>query len=154
MASKTSRRNPNALTATRRAALKFASHRVRVGWAVDMGADPKTVSIAAINTLGAPSANIPARDALTPVLVANADRIRAANAAALHAANAGEDVLEPLELLAADLEYALKQSVEAFSSPGNAPSTIAAKGFDDPLVGEGSDGGRLVAEAAAVVTTR
>lgn len=154
MASTVKRRNPNALMATRRIAASIGSLRVRVGWAVDMGADPKTVAIAAINTLGAPSVSIPPRDALTPVLAAMQDRIREANIAAVQAANRGEDVEYHLELLAADLEAALKQSVEAFNNPGNADSTIESKGFDDALVGAGPDGGRLVAEAAAQVSKR
>lgn len=140
--------------ATRRNALELASYRVKVGWSVELGADPETVRIAAINTLGAPAANIPARDALSPVLVAMRDRIRNANKAALQAANRAGDPYVPLERLAADLEAALKQSVEDFTNPPNAPSTIATKGFDDPLVGAGGDGGRLVAQAAAAVTKR
>ena len=154
MPSKVTRRNPNALMATRRKALELGALRVRVGWAVNMGAKPETVSIAAINMRGAPAANIPPRDALTPVLAENAARIRAANLAAMRAANRGKDVEVSLELLAADLEFALKRSVEDFSDPPNADSTVAAKGFNDPLVGEGSDGGRLVAEAAAQVSKR
>ena len=67
---------------------------------------------------------------------------------------AGGDVEEPLELLAGDLEFALKRSVEDFSDPENAPSTVDDKGFNDPLVGAGADGGRLVREAAAAVTKR
>jgi hypothetical protein len=140
--------------ATRRNALEFGRFRVKVGWSVELGASEETVTIAAINTLGAPAAGIPARDALTPVLAANADAIREANLAAARAANRDEDVEYPLELLAGKLEADLKQSVENFSTPGNAPSTIATKGFDDPLVGPESDGGRLVAEAAAAVTKR
>ena len=154
MASTVTRRNPNRLAATRRNALGLGKYRVKVGWSVELGASEETVTIAAINVLGAPSANIKERDALTPVLVANADAIRAANRDAMQAANRDEDVEYPLELLAAKLEADLKQSVESFSTPGNAPSTIEKKKFDDPLVGPESDGGRLVAEAAAAVTKR
>ena len=146
--------NPNPLTATRRIVAELGSLRVRVGWAVDMGADPETVQIAAINKLGAPAANIPARDAITPMIAQQKLVIRSALGHAAKAALRGRDPEPYLETLAATLELEAKRAIEAFSSPANAPSTIKGKGFDDPLIGKGADGGRLLAQVAARVSKR
>lgn len=157
MTSTVQRRNPNILTATRRNVSELGKYRVQVGWSVAMGADPETVAIVTFNTLGANLANggtIPARDALTPAIAASLDTIRAANIAAARAANRGDDPLPELEAAAADLELALKRSIEDFSTPANADSTADAKGFNDPLIGEGADGGRIYDQAAAKVLTR
>lgn len=152
MASTTQRRNPNALTASRRNMVQLGKYRVQVGWSDKMGAKPETVTIVTFNVLG--TENIPARDPLTPTIAANLDRIRAANVAAMQAANRGDDPEPELEELAASLESELKQAIEDFSSPPNATSTAKAKGFNDPLIGEGAGGGRIYAEAAARVLTR
>jgi hypothetical protein len=146
--------NPNPLAATRRIVAELGRYRVRVGWAQDMGADPKTVQIAAINMLGAPAANIPARDALTPMIQAEKLAIRSALGHAAKAALRGRDPTVYLEGLAAHLEQRAKSAIEAFSDPPNAPSTIRQKGADDPLIGKGSDGGRLLAQVAARVSKR
>ena len=151
--SSTSRRNPNALTATRRNVAAIGQYRVQVGWSVAMGADEETVGIAAINMLGAPSANIPARDVLTPTIEESVQSVRVTNAAAVRAANRGADPLPLLETMAARLEQRLKDNIDK-ATPGNADSTIAGKGFDDPLIGAGSDRGRIYAQAAARVLKR
>jgi len=152
MASKTTRKNPNALMATRRNVAQLKSYRVQVGWSKALGADPETVAIAAFNTIGTDT--IHPRDALTPALTANLERIRRGNAEAVRAAQRGDDPMPELEELAADLELALKRSIEEFNNPPNAESTVDQKGFNDPLVGAGADGGRLVTEAAAGVLKR
>ena len=146
--------NPNPLAATRRIVAELGRIRVRVGWAQDMGADPKTVQIAAINMLGAPAANIPARDALTPMIRAEKLTIRSALGHAAKAALRGRDPTVYLEGLAAHLEQRAKSAIEAFSDPPNAVSTIKGKGFDDPLIGKGPNGGRLLAQVAARVSKR
>ena len=151
--STTSRRNPNALAATRRNVAEIGQYRVQVGWSVAMGADEETVGVAAINMLGAPSANIPARDVLTPTIEESVQSVRVTNAAAVRAANRGADPLPLLESMAVRLETRLKDNIDK-AQPGNADSTIAGKGFDDPLIGAGSDRGRIYAQAAARVLKR
>ncbi len=118
-----------------------------------MGADPEAVTIAAINMLGAPRANIPARDVLTPTINDSIQSVRVTNAAAVRAANRGDDPLPLLEVMADRLEARLKDNINN-AQPGNAPSTIATKGFDQPLIGAGSDRGRIYAQAAARVLKR
>lgn len=155
--SKVTRKNPNALAATRRAALELGSYRVRVGWAIDLGADPETVFIAAVNALGAELANggrIPPRDVLTPFIRAQLPLIRRKQRTAVLLVAKGKDPQPALDDLAAELERLAKQAVRDFSTPGNAQSTIDRKGFDNPLVGAGPDGGRLVSELAAAVSKR
>ena len=150
----TKQRNPNALTATRRQALEIGKFRVRVGWAEDMGADPETVMIAAINMLGAPAANIPARDVLTPFIRNSFALIRRKQRSAVLAVNKGKDPEPILRELADELREGLKRALLEYNAEPNAPSTIAKKGFNDPLVGAGAGGGRLVEEANAQVTKR
>lgn len=147
------RRNPNALTATRRNIAEVGQYRVQVGWSVNMGANAETVGIAAINVLGAPSANIPPRDVLSPVLFDSLASVRNTSAAAIRAANRGADPLPLLEAMAERLEARLKESIDN-ASPANAESTEKHKGFNDPLIGAGSDRGRIYAQAAARVLKR
>jgi hypothetical protein len=44
------------------------------------------------------------------------------------------DGVEVLETMGTDIEGALQQSINEFSSPPLATSTVAAKGFDKPLI--------------------
>lgn len=152
--SKVKRRNPNALVNTRRVALEFGKYRVRVGWAVDMGAALETVGIAAINTLGAPSNNLPPRPVVEPFVRSQRALIRRKHRSAVVRANRGKDPEPKLEELADELREGGKQFIRDLSDPPNADSTIDQKGFDNPLVGVGSDGGRLVAEFNAEVKER
>lgn len=46
----------------------------------------------------------------------------------------GNDGPKVLALMGEDIEGALKQSINDFTDPGNAQSTIDAKGFDKPLI--------------------
>lgn len=154
MPMKTRQRNPNALTATRRQALEIGRFRVRVGWAEGMGASPETVAIVAINMLGAPSVNIPARDVLSPFIRRSFALIRRKQRSAVLAANRGRDPEPILQALADELRDGLQQAIREYNEEPNAPSTVAKKGFNDPLIGEGADGGRIVAEANAQVSKR
>ena len=149
--STTTRRNPNWLTATRRNVAELGQYRVQVGWSDKMGADPETVTIAAYNVLGTDT--IPARDVLTPTLTESLASVRNTNAAAVRAANRGADPLPLLEAMAARLEQRLKDNIDA-ATPENADSTADAKGLNDPLIGAGSDKGRIFAQAAARVLKR
>lgn len=150
--SSTERRNPNALKVLQQQAEELARRHIEVGWSVNMGAPGEAVTIAAYNTLG--TETIPARDALTPAVTGKLDAINEHNVRAVQAMNTGKSPDGELTLLALELQDALQQSVEDFSVPPNAPSTIAQKGgLDDPLIGLGADGGRILANARARVVT-
>ena len=150
--SKVTRRNPNALAATRRVALEFKRFRVRVGWSVDMGAAPETVEIATYNTLG--TATIPERPVVEPFVRTQFALIGRKQRSAVLLANRGKDPTTKLDELAEELAANGKQFIRDLSDPGNADSTIAQKGFDNPLVGAGANEGRLVSEFNAQVSER
>ena len=162
--SSTKRKNPNVWKATRRRVARLAEHEVKVGWSEQIKAKLTqdkngltTVDIATINVLGAHLANggeIKPRDPITPVVRGNANTIRGFNSKAVKAANRGEDPVPALEQLAEFLDKEVVKSVRDFNDPPNTQSTADGKGFNNPLVGAGSDGGRLVAEVGAAVVKR
>lgn len=49
----------------------------------------------------------------------------------------GFDVDKALGMMGEDISGALRESITSFTTPGLAPSTIARKGFDKPLVDTG-----------------
>jgi hypothetical protein len=151
MASSTTRTNPNALRIIRERADQLTSREIHVGWSHKMDASPETVTIAAFNTLG--TATIPARDALTPAVVGSLGVIRQRNVQAVHAVNTGAQAFPILDDLATELEDALHRSVMDFTTPANAPSTIAQKGRDAPLKGA-TDDGRIADYARAKVMNK
>ena len=127
-----------------------AGKEVAVGW-VEGKANAETATIALINTFGAPRANIPARDTITPAtdaLAPDAAKAFGEDGAAALKGSAGDT----LSSLADTAEARHKQEIADFNDPGNAPSTIAQKGFNDPLRGKGKD--RLYKGAGAVVRDR
>jgi hypothetical protein len=150
MASSATRTRPNAFADLRKAMHDLARYSVEAGWSLEMGASPESVKKAAINTFGAPSANIPARDVMTPLFDGLDGTIRAQQIDALTAVYQGRSPVPALERLAEIIEAKLKADIDGFTSPGNAPSTIADKGRDDPLV----DTGQMRDEAAARVVYR
>lgn len=143
--------SPEALEALQQRVKELNGMHIDAGWSGPLGASPETVKIAAINTFGAPRASIPARDVLTPLAVRSRGWISKVNREVMRKLTMGEDYESDVEGIARRLEMEGKQAVRDFASPANAPSTIAGKGFDDPLVGKGADGGRLVREFAAAV---
>lgn len=149
--SSTTRKNSNALAVLRSQAEELARREVHAGWSVNMGTPAETVTIAAYNTLG--TATIPARDALTPAVTSSLAAINEHNVRAVHALNEGKSADPELTLLALELQDALQQSVLDFTTPANAPSTIAQKGKDAPLKGA-TDEGRIYDHARARVVKR
>lgn len=150
MASTVTRSNPSALADVLRATQQLARVEIHTGWASYMGASGDVLKRAAINTFGAPGANIPARDALTPTMAAMADEIREAKAEAFVAVLNGENPMPALEQLADKLGQELRSTVDNFSTPANAPSTVATKSRNDPLV----DTGAMRDQAASKVIVR
>lgn len=148
-------KNPNAVKDLAARYAKLEGLEVAQGW-IEGDVDPADVAIAAFNIFGTPNAKypIPPRDALTPAATETAQSAAKYTAAAARAVNRGQDPRGDLEAFAKVAEIALERSVEAFGSPSNADSTIAAKGFDDPLIGKGSDGGRILDGAGAKVRPR
>ena len=112
-----------------------------------MDASSETVKIAIYNALGTDI--IPARPTLEPTMNRTIDLIRAENKAIARTVNRGADPVPLMDRLASRLEDAVVAVIVELQDPPNAPSTVAQKGFDDPLIGAGPDGGRLVAEVAS-----
>ena len=117
-----------------------------MGWFAD-GGDAAT--IATYNHFGSPAANIPPRDAVTPATQAASNAVQDAAVDAGRSAARGRDPRGDLDGAVITLQDELKRAVREFSNPPNARSTIRGKGFDDPLIGAGSDGGRILRWAGA-----
>jgi hypothetical protein len=144
----TTRKNADANVRIRTAYARLAALEVAQGWTDDQ--DPEDVTVAAINYFGAPAANIPPRDALTPAVQKTRRSVRNVTERAGRAANRGEFGPEDLQPLADGAKANLRIEIRAFSDPANAPATIKKKGRDDPLIG--ADGaGRILNSAGAVV---
>lgn len=146
--SSTTRKNPNALAVLQAQADELAARELHVGWSTRMGTPAETVTIAAFNILG--TQHIPARDALTPAVAGSLTAINEHNQRAVRAMNEGKSADPELTLLALELQDALQQSVLDFTTPANAPSTVATKGRDAPLKGA-TDEGRIYDHARARV---
>ena len=128
-------------------AKQVARNTIRTGWSTEMDASSETVKIAIYNALGTDT--IPARPTLEPTMNRTADLIRAENKAIVRIVNRGADPVPLMDRLASRLEDAVVAVIVELQDPPNAQSTIDKKGFDDPLIGAGSEGGRLVAEVAS-----
>lgn len=98
--------------------------------------DGKPVAmIAAINEYGAPAAGIPPRPFFRNMIAAKSGEWAPAIANLLPAN--GYDAVKVLDLAGAAIEGQLRQSIIDTNEPPNAPSTIAKKGFNKPLVDTG-----------------
>lgn len=128
-------------------AKQAARNTIRTGWSTEMDASSETVKIAIYNALGTDT--IPARPTLEPTMNRSIDLIRAENKAIARTVNRGADPVPLMDRLASRLEDAVVAVIVELQDPPNAQSTIDKKGFDDPLIGAGSEGGRLVAEVAS-----
>jgi hypothetical protein len=138
-------KNPGAAREIMRKFQGLMGAEVAMGWIGD-------ATIPAINYFGAPAANIPPRDAVSPTVQEIAPAVTEIAIAAGRTANNGRDPVPLLDGLAIVAEAELKEQIRAFDDPMNAPATIDKKGFDDPLIGVG--GGRILDGATAVVRAR
>jgi hypothetical protein len=113
---------------------KFAAGKVKVGFLA--GATyPDGESVAQVafwNEFG--TSRIPARPFFRSMIAAESPGW-AMKMAKLGGNGADGNAI--LGLMGEDITGALQQSIIGWSNPGNAPSTIAAKGFDKPLVDTG-----------------
>ena len=95
--------------------------------------DGKPVAmIAAINEYGAPSRGQPPRPFFRRMINAKQGEWPAAIAGVLQAQ--GNDVEKALDIAGAAIAGQLRQSIVDLVDPPLAPSTIARKGFDKPLI--------------------
>jgi hypothetical protein len=150
----TKRSNPKALSDIEKRQAELGHIVIRVGWSVDMGAAPDDVAIVAINAFGAPSKNIPARPVLPGFIESSRSMIRQASIAVTREIRRGRSPMPVVYGLSLALADGLKEAVYAYDDEPNKPSTVAKKGFNDPLIGIGSTGGRIVASANSVVIIR
>jgi hypothetical protein len=150
--SSTKRSNPGWQEEIRKRALEAARQEIHVGWSTEMGASSETVEIAIWNALGTDT--IPARPTLETTMLASRATIDGANQAIVRAINRDEDPTGRMDFLAVLLESAHRETVVNLADPPNAASVEREKGFNDPLVGTGADGGRLVRELASQRLTR
>ncbi|WP_443699027.1 hypothetical protein [Pseudomonas sp.] len=70
--------------------------------------------------------------------------------AMIKAVVSGQSVLKSLQQAVIPLEHTLRKVMEDWDTPGNAPATIALKGFDNPL----HNSGELIANVTAKVMNR
>ena len=122
----------------RRSLLKVARSHVDVGF-FDGRPHPKTgeseATVAAINEFGVESENIPER----PFMAATARNTKVGQALAIEL-NRNLRTLGSLFRWSQVGEFyarEVKQTIEDFTFPPNAPLTISLKGFDNPLVESG-----------------
>lgn len=106
------------------------------------GAPGRSRWLLALHERGAPGAGIPPRPVVGPALGEEQTRHAMASglAQACEAAAAGEPAGVPagFERAGAAGVQAIRDKIDAGLSPGNAPATIAKKGFDKPLVDTGA----------------
>lgn len=91
--------------------------------------------VAAIQEYGAPSRNIPPRPFFRNMIAAESAHWPADVAKLLKAHDF--DAAAALGDMGQEISAELQLSINEFTSPGNAPSTIERKGFDHPLIDTG-----------------
>lgn len=91
--------------------------------------------VAAINEFGAPEANIPPRPFFQTMIEKNKGKW--ADTLGKNLVATGYDAKRTFALMGEGIKDQLIDSIESFSDPKNAASTIEKKGFDDPLVHTG-----------------
>ena len=93
--------------------------------------DASAPNVAYINEFGAPEAHIPPRPFFRTAISINSARWGELLGASLKLVN--YDSREAMGLVGMKISEQVQQSIEDFTDPANAESTIARKGFDDPL---------------------
>lgn len=101
-----------------------------------------TAMVAAIQEFGAPAREIPPRPFFRNMIAAKSPGWPKAIADLLPAN--GYDVKKTLAQVGEGVAGQLRTSITEFTTPANAPSTIARKGFDKPLI----DSGHLLASVS------
>ena len=110
------------------------------GAAVEVGFfDPANASIAVIHEHGAPGANIPERSFLRSTFDEERPALERQLAEGVEEVFKGRATLERILMnVGDDLADKVHRKILGMNSPANAPSTVAKKGFDDPLVETGA----------------
>ena len=123
---------------------QVALHQVDVGF-LDSQAHPaeppgglNLPSIALIQEMGAPEANIPERPFMTETFRTSGAFQFAKRALQLIFRGAGTDVRHSLfSRLGKFVALEMSRNIKDWSEPANAPKTVAKKGFNDPLIETG-----------------
>lgn len=92
-------------------------------------------TVAAINEFGAPSRGIPPRPFFRGMIAAESPHWGDDIGKLLVAAD--YDATQALATMGLEIRDELQASIKAFTDPPNAPSTIAKKGFSQPLIDTG-----------------
>ena len=135
-----SREDTSLILRLRDARLRLKEARVELG--LPASAPARSRWLLALHELGAPAAGIPPRPVIGPAMADPG--VRRAMAGALEEAceAAGQGDAEGVETGLSKCGQAGVDSIRAYIdrgiSPGNAPSVIARKGFDKPLVETGA----------------
>lgn len=114
------------------------AREVRVGF-LEGSVEPdgsSTAEVAAINEYGAPEAGIPARPFFSGMIAEKSPEWGDKFAKLLELSD--YDTSRALRRMGDGIATQLRKAIIDFKDPPNAPSTIAKKGFDDPLVDTGS----------------
>lgn len=94
-----------------------------------------TATVAFINEFGAPAANIPARPMMRMTIRKKSGTWGKLLAAALEQAN--YDSKKALQIVGLKIQAQIRESIDRGGWQRNAPSTVARKGKDTPLVDTG-----------------
>lgn len=98
--------------------------------------DAEVARYAMINEFGSPPRGIPARPFMTRALEKNEDKYAAIATTSIVSRIPGGSVLM-LRKIGKEAVEDMRREIIEFKKPANAPSTIRAKGKDDPLVESG-----------------
>lgn len=92
-------------------------------------------AVAFANEYGVPEQNIPARPFMRSAIAINQPQWNVAFNSALKAVQ--YHAMPAMEGMGALIQMQIRNSIETWTSPMNAPFTIAMKGFNDPLMETG-----------------
>lgn len=114
------------------------AREVRVGF-LEGSTEPdgsSTAEVAALNNFGAPAAGIPPRPFFSNMIAEKSPEWGDKFAKLLELSD--YDTNRALRRMGDGIANQLRQAIVSMKEPPNAPSTIARKGFDDPLVDTGN----------------
>lgn len=112
--------------------------RSQDGSEVPEGSDLNLAQIAAVNEFGTKDGHVPERSYLRSTVDANRSKYGQAFADVIGGVIDGRTTMaKGVGRVGARVVADVQQTMRAFDNPPNAPSTIARKGFDNPLIGIG-----------------
>lgn len=117
---------------TMRKIRRLEKRKVRIGWS-----KPAIATRAAINELGAPVANIPARPFIRPAIDAGSSTMERALQTGVDMIFEGKSVHFAAEKMGEAIKAEIQANIDKGVPPPNKQSTVDKKGFDHPLVDSG-----------------